>query len=218
MSWKSLSSEKIWDEYNIVVPDAQEINEEYQRSSAEIVSQQSSHVDISYDIGGERQSLDLFTPNTESPSPILVFVHGGYWKVNSKNLRRFPAQAYAGNGIAWAPINYRLAPEFSIDEIVHDGRNAIAWLYRNAKNFNCDPNKIYVAGNSAGGHMVAMLCAHGWQSGYDVPDEVVKGGCALSGLFDLEPLLQAEANEWLKMDTETARRNSPSPHPIFSTC
>ena len=209
MTWKQLTAAQIRDEYNINVANQEEINAQYQALSKHIVSKLKGHLDIAYDHGGSRHMLDLFVPDKPNNSPIVVFVHGGYWQVNSKNARRFPADAFLTKGIAWIPINYRLAPSATMDEIVHDGRQAIAWIYQNAKDFNCDPERIYVCGNSAGGHMMGMLAAAGWQQQFDLPDDVIKGGCALSGLFELEPLLQAEANEWLHMDRDTALRNSP---------
>jgi len=209
MTWKQLSPRQIRDEYSIHVANQTEINEAYHDLSREIVSKLNGHLDIAYDQGGSRQMLDLFVPDQINYVPVLVFVHGGYWRVNSKNDRRFPAAVMLSEGIAWMPINYRLAPHVTMDEIVHDGRQAIAWIYENAKEFHCDPEQIYVCGNSAGGHMMAMLAAGGWQQQYGLPENVIKGGCALSGLFDLEPLLQTEANEWLQMDSDTALRNSP---------
>lgn len=204
-----MSKDELRREYEIVVPGVEKINAQLQNDSARVAAGLPGQHDLAYGEGGERHMLDIFTVESSAPSAMLVFVHGGYWKVNSKNARRFPAKPFVENNIAWAPVNYRLAPGFSMDEMVEDGRNAIAWLYRNAENYNCDPNRIYVSGNSAGGHMVGMLCADGWQSQYGLPKDVIKGGCALSGLFDLEPLLYADPNEWLKMDVETAQRNSP---------
>jgi arylformamidase len=209
MIWKNLSKDELRREYNIVVPGVEKINAQFQNESASVRADLPGQFDLAYDEGGERHMLDIFTVESSVPSAMLVFVHGGFWKVNSKNARRFPAKSFVENNIAWTPINYRLAPGFSIDEIVEDGRNAIAWLYRNAEKYNCDPERIYVSGNSAGGHMVAMLCADGWQSQHGLPKDVIKGGCALSGIFDLEPLLYTEPNDWLKMDIETAQRNSP---------
>lgn len=204
-----MTEQQVWDEYQIHVPDKDALSAHYETLNKKTLSILKGQLDIAYGTAGPRHCLDIFAPETAGSFPIVVFIHGGYWRFNSKELRRFPAQAFIKNGIAWVPINYRLSPEASIDDIVHDVRAAIAWLYQNAKTYHCDPERIYVCGNSAGGHLVAMLSAAGWQETFSLPDNVIKGGCALSGLFDLEPLLLSEPNEWLQMDKDTAIRNSP---------
>ena len=110
MTWKQLTSGQIRDEYNIYVANQEEINAQYQAISKQIVSKLTCHLDIAYDNGGSRHMLDLFVPDKPNNSPMVVFIHGGYWRVNSKNERRFPAEAFLRKGIAWIPINYRLAP------------------------------------------------------------------------------------------------------------
>ena len=156
--------------------------------------------------------------------PILVFIHGGYWIFNSKDTRRFPAREFVPRGIAWVPMNYRLAPTVPMGEIVADVRNAVQWLYHHAAEYGCDPERIYVSGNSAGGHLTAELLSDDWPDQYGLPADVVKGACAISGLYDLEPLLECEPNEKLRMDLETARRYSPiyhlsaPPTPVITAC
>ena len=97
----------------------------------------------------------------------------------------------------------------SNDEIVVP---AVAWLYRNAGCFNADPQRLYVSGHSAGGHLTAMILATDWPSFAGIPDGAVKGGCAISGVFDLEPVRLTFLNEDLGLDAESAARNSPAHH------
>ena len=169
-------------------------------------------LDVPYGAAGPRQMLDIFTPETDG-APILVFIHGGYWFFNSKDPRRFPAREFVLRGIAWVPINYRLAPAVPMSGIVADVRNAVQWLYQHAAEYGCDPDRIYVSGNSAGGHLTAELLSDDWPEQYGLPADVVKGACAISGLYELEPLLECEPNEKLRLDLESARRYSR-----FITC
>ncbi len=152
--------------------------------------------------------LDYF-PAASRASPVHVFIHGGYWRLLGKDESSFAAPAFVRAGASFVALNYALAPKVRLDEIVRQCRSAIAWLYRNASGFGGDPGRIFVSGTSAGGHLVAMLLATEWARDFGVPDDVIKGGCAVSGVFDLEPILQCAVNETLHMDLAEARRNSP---------
>lgn len=180
----------------------------YEELSDDLVRTMPGELDVPYGAAGPRQTLDIFAPDTDG-APILVFIHGGYWFFNSKDPRRFPAREFVPRGIAWVPINYRLAPTVPMFEIVADVRNAVKWLYLHAAEYGCDPERIYVSGNSAGGHLTAELLSDNWPEQYGQPADVVKGACAISGLYDLEPLLECEPNEKLRLDLESARRYSP---------
>jgi arylformamidase len=153
------------------------------------------------------ETLDLF-PAGEN-TPLIVFVHGGYWRMLSKNESSFMAPNFVDKGIAVAAVNYTLRPAATLDEIVTETRRSISWLYQNGADYGCDPDRIYIAGSSAGGHLAAMLVSGGWQENFCVPSDVIKGGMLLSGLFDLEPVALSYANEWMELDSEAAKRNSP---------
>ena len=168
--------------------------------------------DLSY--GNDNvQMLDIFPP-TVNPAPILVDIHGGGWRAGSKNARSFPAQVVTQAGIMWVPIDYGLAPDYSIDQIVDHVRTALVWIYRHGSEFGGDPNNIFVSGNSAGGHLTGCTLMPGWHSDYGAPDNLIKGACAISGIYDLQALVHAEYgyNNELAMDLNTAFRYSPLFH------
>jgi arylformamidase len=155
------------------------------------------------------ESLDIF-PAEQPGAPIYVFIHGGYWYSLDKKDFSYVAEGMVPNGVTTVVNNYVLAPHADMDEIVRQNRAALAWIWRNAAEFNSDPNRIYVTGHSAGGHLAAMLLATDWpkfQSG--LPQNLVKGACSISGLFELEPIRLSYLNEKLGMDAEMAKRNSP---------
>ena len=183
----------------------------YDELSEDLVQSMPGELDVPYGDAGPRQMLDIFTPEMDG-APILVFIHGGYWFFNSKDPRRFPAREFVPRGIAWVPINYRLAPTVPMSGIVADVRNAVKWLYQHGAEYGCDPDRIYVSGNSAGGHLTAELLSDDWPEQYGLPADVVKGACAISGLYELEPLLKCEPNEKLRLDLKSARRYSPIYH------
>ena len=153
------------------------------------------------------ETLDLFPAG--DGAPLLVFIHGGYWRALSKNESSFMAPCMETYGIATAAVNYTLRPHATLDEIVAEVRRALAWLYKHSAAYGCDPERIFVAGSSAGGHLAGMLVSRGWHDAFGVPEKIVKGGVLLSGLYDLEPIQLCYANEWVGLDETSARRNSP---------
>ena len=154
------------------------------------------------------ESLDFF-PARRVGAPIHVFIHGGYWQELGKDESSFAAPAFVEAGAAFAALDYALAPNASMDEIVRQTRAAIAWLYRNAYRLGFDPERIHVSGHSAGGHLVGMLLATDWKGEFGVPGDVINGAAAISGIFDLEPIRLTYVNAPLGMDAGAARRNSP---------
>ena len=157
----------------------------------------------------EEETLDLFPVPDSDSYPLFVFIHGGYWRMLSKDESSFMAPNLVKHGIGVAAINYTLAPTANIDQIVDECRRSIQWLYNNAKDHGIDPNRIFVGGSSAGGHLTGMMVAGGWHKRYDLPRDVVKGGVPISGLFDMEPIVKCFVNEWMQMSLEDGLRNSP---------
>jgi len=139
---------------------------------------------------GERpdEIFDYF-PAASAHAPLLVYFHGGYWQEHSKDESLFAAPDCVANGIAYAAIDYTLAPRATLGTIVEQCRRAIASLHRQAAALGFDARRIYVAGNSAGAHLAAMLLVTGWQAAYGLADDAVAGAVLLSGIYDLEPLM-----------------------------
>jgi len=155
------------------------------------------------------ETLDVF-PATQPAAPILIMIHGGYWYSLDKRHNSFVAEGFRPHGVVTVVINYGLAPEFRMDEIVRQNRAAAAWVWRNAATFGGDPSRIHALGQSAGGHLAAMLLATDWPSfGTGLPPALVKSAVSMSGLYDLEPIRLCYLNDKLCMDEAEARRNSP---------
>ncbi len=168
-----------------------------------------AYLNISYGLS-DAETLDYF-PAGEPGAPLLLFIHGGYWRALDKADFSWIAPPYAAAGIAVAVVNYGLAPGTSISDIVGQIRRACVWAYTNAGKLNVDPTRIFCAGHSAGGHLTAMMLATEWpQLQPGLPRELLAGACAVSGLFDLQPLTRAEFIRGdLGLDEQGARRLSP---------
>lgn len=157
----------------------------------------------------DAEMLDLYLAEADE-APVHMYIHGGYWQANDRKSSSFIARPLVAAGAHVAVIDYGLCPDVTIDEIGRQCRAALAFLYGCVKSFGGNPDRITVSGHSCGGQLVGMVMATDWsQFGADLPRDLVKGGVSVSGVFDLEPLLNTTINIKVGMDAETARCNSP---------
>jgi arylformamidase len=155
------------------------------------------------------ETFDYF-PAAVAGAPLLVYLHGGYWQELSKNESLFAAPDCVANGIAFAAIDYTLAPKAKLETIVDQARRALASLHRQAATLGFDARRIYVAGSSAGAHLAAMLLVEGWQTDCGLPDGAVAGAILLSGIYDLEPLVGTYIDAALHLSTADVSTLSPA--------
>lgn len=155
-----------------------------------------------------RELLDIY-PSPEPHSKTLIFIHGGYWQRLDKSDFHFIAGAFRSYGITVVLITYPMAPVVLMDQIVTSCSLAVHWTHKNISKYNGDPGQIYIAGHSAGGHLVAMMMTRK-QFGENSPAAILKGASAVSGLYNLIPIQLSYVNDVLQMDKEMALRNSPA--------
>jgi arylformamidase len=174
-----------------------------ERSAAKVL-------DVAYG-DGRNEALDIF-PAAQPNAPVLLYIHGGYWRSLDKSDFSFVAPSFVADGATVVVPNYALCPSVTIEDIALQMVRAVAWTWRHIAAHGGDPARIGIAGHSAGGHLAAMMLSCRWrQWADDLPALPFSGALAISGLYDLEPVrrtpfLQAD----LRLTPQQVARLSPA--------
>ncbi len=148
-------------------------------------------------------------------APVLLFIHGGWWRALDKRDHSFVAPPFVAAGVHVVVPNYSLCPAVGIDTIAMQMAQALAWTHRHFLKPGAKPPRIVVAGHSAGGHLAAMLlCCNGKLLAADLPAQLTAAALSVSGVFDMEPLRQTPfLKADLQLTAKLARRLSPALFP-----
>src|SRR4051794_38454479 len=171
------------------VADSAAILADFQRRSDAFRAAHSAHLDLPYG-SAPRNRIDYFPAH--EPGPVLVFIHGGYWQMNAKELFSFLAAGPLAHGGHVAMLGFTLAPEATLAHIVAEISAGMGWVRQHAPTLGGDADRVVVSGWSAGGHLTAMSMA----------EQGVIGGLAISGLYDLEPIRLSYINHKLGLDAD----------------
>ena len=155
-------------------------------------------------------TMDLFLPpKSATPAPVLVFIHGGFWRSLDAATFSFVGGAFAPLGALVAVLDYPLIPQVRMADIVAHIRAAVTWLTRHAGAHGGDTGRIHVAGHSAGGHLTALCLDQEWQREADLPPRCIRGGLSISGVFELEPLRLSAQQDTLDFTADEVDLWSP---------
>ena len=195
----------------VAVPEFNDHFERWKKRSAQ--AQQTlagrAYNDIAYG-PDPMQKLDIYRAKGESQA-LLIYIHGGYWRALDKSIQSFVAPPFVERGVTVASVNYALCPTVHVQDIVLQVLQACAWLYRNGPNFGAPRDRLFVSGHSAGGHLTAIALAALWPKfSPDLPGKVVQGGLSISGVYDVEPVMNTPSvNVDVQLTPSEARRVSP---------
>lgn len=199
------------EEYNVRVrhPNSVVYREVFARRSEDARKVLAAHFDLPYGQTA-RETLDLFPAGASSP--IVIFVHGGYWHAHDKRDFSFVAGPLVAAGIGVAIVNYGHAPQVPVGTIIDQIGTACTWLRRHVARFGGDRDRLFIAGHSAGAHLAAAAALATEGRVYGIHDDLLKGACLVSGLYDLEPLMSTSLNANIGLTPRTARLWSPLHH------
>lgn len=176
------------------------------------------------DVTDAARQLDVFTPppgEHRPPGgwPVLLFIHGGYWRALDKADHSFIAPPFVAQGACVVMPNYTLCPAVRVSDITRQMVAAVAWVWQHIAQHGGHPDRITVVGHSAGGQQVGMLLATDWleagqQLGVALPLQPLQHGVSISGLFDMEPIRQTPFLADLGLSPEEAASQSPARLPV----
>ena len=175
-----------------LVPDFADHFAHWKNASSQARDALKPQVDVRYG-DGPNETLDIF-PAARADAPVVIFIHGGYWRSLDKSDHSFVAPALRDMGACVVVVNYALCPgtteqPVTVPDIALQMAKATAWVWRHIAAHGGDRRNISVIGHSAGGHLAAMLLACDWKKlGRDLPAGLVRKAMSISGLFDLEPV------------------------------
>ena len=175
-----------------LVPDFADHFAHWTNASAQARDALKPQVDVRYG-EGPNETLDIFAA-ARADAPVVIFIHGGYWRSLDKSDHSFVAPALRDMGACVVVVNYALCPGTSeqpvtVPDIALQMAKATAWVWRHIAAHGGDRRNITVIGHSAGGHLAAMLLACDWKKlGRDLPAGLVRKALSISGLFDLDPV------------------------------
>lgn len=183
------------------VLDHAQISARWDKAARQYRSEADAELDIAYG-SAEREKYDFF-PSANPGAPICAYIHGGYWRSRSRKVFSHIARGLNARGISVAIPSYDLVPNVPLMTIIEQMRAFLANLWLKTE------RRPVVTGHSAGGHLTAAMLATDWASIEGVRDDLVTCGFALSGLYDLHPLLKTDINDDVRLDDESAHAASP---------
>jgi arylformamidase len=216
-AYKGFRQDELEFQYNprVSVPEYPELAKVRAAQARKVRESAKSWLNAAYG-SSPREVLDIYAAD-KAGGPVLVYIHGGYWRSGSKEDNCNFVPTFTTRGATVVLVEYDLCPSVTVSDIVRQTRSAIAWTYRNITRYGGEPSKLFVAGHSAGGHLTAMALAHDW-CGEGLPADIIKGATATSGVYDLEMVMRISVQEQVRMTPELAHENSPMHHPPRVRC
>jgi arylformamidase len=214
------------------VPDHAAVIAAWKADSGAARSRLAGHLDLAYGPNAKTR-LDIFPAagavsgnvpggsvrdgSVPDRAPVLAFIHGGYWQALDKSDFSCLAPFFNEAGITLAVIGYPLCPQATMREIVEHCQAAMGWLHYHIADHGGDPDRLFLSGHSAGGHLSALLSGSDWTAA-GLPADLLKGAIPLSGLYELEPIRLSYLNEGVRLTPEDVRHYSPSLQTAVPAC
>lgn len=159
------------------------------------------------------ETLDIYRA-AKTPAPIFVFIHGGAWRGGRAEEFAPPAEMFRDAGAHYVVPDFSWVQEVGGSLLVMADQvcRAVAWVARNAARFGGDPGRLFVGGQSSGGHLAGVALTTDWERKFDLPADIIKGGLLLSGMYELAPVRLSKRSQYVAFDDETVAELSPMRH------
>jgi arylformamidase len=159
------------------------------------------------------ERLDIYRSERDA-APVFIFIHGGAWRSGSSKDFATPAEMFLPAGAHYVVPEFAWVQDVggSLVVLADQVRRAIAWVYRYAVRFGIDPTRLYVGGQSSGGHLAAVALTTDWPRDFGLPADIIKGGICISGMYDLTPVQMSARSNYAKFDDATVAALSPIRH------
>src|SRR5262245_58271978 len=216
-NYKDFRVDELEFQYNplVSVPEFPELAKVRAAQARKVRESAKSWLNIAYGTS-PRELLDIYAADKPG-GPVLVYIHGGYWRSGSKEDNCNFVPTFTRRGATVVLVEYDLCPQVTVSDIVRQTRAAIAWVYKNIIRYSGDPRKIFVSGHSAGGHLTAMALANDWTK-EGPPADLIKGAIATSGVYDLDMVTKISVQQEVHMTPEIAKLNNPFLNPPRVKC
>lgn len=161
----------------------------------------------------EIEALDVY-PAKHANAPIFVMIHGGAWRAVRAADMAFVAETFVTAGAHYVVPDFTTVQDAggSLMPMADQVRRAIAWVHGNAARFGGDRNRIFVSGQSSGGHLAAVALTTDWAKDFGLPADLIKGGMCISGLYELAPVRLSQRSAYVKFDDAMVQALSPIRH------
>ncbi|MGH7875797.1 MAG: alpha/beta hydrolase [Candidatus Binatia bacterium] len=217
MAYKDFRQDELEYQYNprVSVPKYPELAKVRAAQARKVRESATSWLNVPYG-NSPREKLDIYAAE-KAGGPVLVYIHGGYWRSGSKEDNCNFVPTFTRRGATVVLVEYDLCPHVTVTDIVRQTRTSIAWVYKNIIRYSGDPAKLFISGHSAGGHLTAMALAHDWEK-EGLPVDMIKGAVATSGVYDLDMVMKISVQEQAQLTPQLAKQNSPFLHPPVVRC
>lgn len=161
----------------------------------------------------EIERLDIYRTKPAA-APVFIFIHGGAWRSGRSEEFAIPAEMFLDAGAHYVVPDFDWVQDVggSLMALADQVRRAIAWVYENAADIGGNPDRLYVGGQSSGGHLAAVTLTTDWHRGFGLPADIIKGGVCISGMYDLTPVRLSARNRYVAFDDATVAALSPIRH------
>jgi arylformamidase len=212
--WLDMDQKELDDAYNqsVYAPNQEHVGKRRRLASEATLRRLGSPLRLSYG-PTEIEKLDIYR-TSRAKAPIMVYVHGGAWRNGAAKEFAFPAEMFINAGAHYVVLDFLQVQDAggSLMPMAEQVRRAVAWVYRNASTFGGDAHRLYVAGHSSGAHLAGVILVTDWRKDFGLPEDILKGGLCVSGMYDLKPVRLSARSSYVNFDDVTEQELSSQRH------